>query len=84
MAMHSSILALKISWTDEPSRLQSMGLQRVAHFTLFYERDLSTRGFWHPRKSWNKYKVGILRDDYISVYKVRSYFVRLSQGNLYS
>ena len=61
-----------------------MGLQRVVHFMLFYERDLGTHGFGHPRKSWNKYKAGILRDDYISAYKVHSYFVGLSQGNLYS
>ena len=27
MATHSSILAWKISWTEEPGRLQSMGLQ---------------------------------------------------------
>ena len=27
MAIHSSILALKILWTEEPGRLQSMGLQ---------------------------------------------------------
>ena len=31
MATHSSILAWKISWTEEPGRLQSMGLQRVRH-----------------------------------------------------
>ena len=29
MATHSSILAWKISWTEEPGGLQSMGLQRV-------------------------------------------------------
>ena len=29
MATHSTILAWRIPWTDEPSRLQSMGLQRV-------------------------------------------------------
>ena len=29
MATHSSILAWRISWTEEPGRLQSMGLQRV-------------------------------------------------------
>ena len=29
MATHSSILAQRISWTKEPGRLQSMGLQRV-------------------------------------------------------
>ena len=28
---HSSILAWKISWTEEPGGLQSMGLQRVGH-----------------------------------------------------
>ena len=28
MATHSSILAWKIPWTEEPGRLESMGLQR--------------------------------------------------------
>ena len=27
MATHSSVLAWKITWTEEPHRLQSMGLQ---------------------------------------------------------
>ena len=31
MAAHSSTLAWKIPWTEEPSRLQSMGSQRVGH-----------------------------------------------------
>ena len=31
MATHSSILAWKIPWTEEPSRLQSMGLQKIEH-----------------------------------------------------
>ena len=31
MATHSSILAWKIQWTEEPGGLQSMGLQRVRH-----------------------------------------------------
>ena len=31
MATHSSILAWKIPWTEEPGKLQSMGLQRVRH-----------------------------------------------------
>ena len=31
MATHSSILAWKIPWTEDPGRLQSMGLQRVGH-----------------------------------------------------
>ena len=31
MAIHSSTIAWKISWTEEPGRLQSMVLQRVGH-----------------------------------------------------
>ena len=31
MAIHSSTLAWKIPWTEEPDRLQSMGSQRVRH-----------------------------------------------------
>ena len=31
MATHSSILAWKVSWTEEPGGLQSMGSQRVRH-----------------------------------------------------
>ena len=31
MAAHSSILAWRIPWTEEPGGLQSMGLQRVRH-----------------------------------------------------
>ena len=31
MATHSSILAWRILWTEEPGGLQSMGSQRVGH-----------------------------------------------------
>ena len=31
MATHSSILAWKIPWMEEPGRLQFMGSQRVGH-----------------------------------------------------
>ena len=31
LATHSSILAWRITWTEEPGGLQSMGLQRVGH-----------------------------------------------------
>ena len=31
MATHSSTLAWRITWTEEPGRLQSVGLQRVGH-----------------------------------------------------
>ena len=31
MVTHSSVLAWRIPWTEEPEELQSMGLQRVGH-----------------------------------------------------
>ena len=31
MAIHSSVLAWRIPWTDEPGGLQSMGSQRIRH-----------------------------------------------------
>ena len=31
MAIHSSTLTWKIPWTEEPGRVQSMGLKRVGH-----------------------------------------------------
>ena len=31
MATHSSVPAWKISWTEEPGRIQSIGLHRVGH-----------------------------------------------------
>ena len=38
MAIHSSILAWKIPWMEEPDRLQSMGSQRVGHdFTFTFK-----------------------------------------------
>ena len=45
---HSSILAWKIPWTEEPDRLQSMGSQRLGHdratntFTFTLEVKAST------------------------------------------
>ena len=33
MATHSSTLDWKIPWKEEPSKLQSMRLQRVTHMT---------------------------------------------------
>ena len=35
MAIHSTTLAWKIPWTEEPGRLQSMGLQRVGHIFTY-------------------------------------------------
>ena len=36
MATHSSIIASRISWTEEPGRLQSMRSQRVGHDRVTY------------------------------------------------
>ena len=49
MATHSSTLAWKIPWTEEPGRLQSMGSRRVGHdwATL-----LSLFTFIHWRRKW--------------------------------
>ena len=45
MATHSSTLAWKIPWTEEPGRLQSMGSQRVGHdFTFTFTFTISSAG----------------------------------------
>ena len=52
MATHSSIVAWKIPWTEEPGRLQSMGSQRVGHdwvtFTYFGVGKIPWRSKWQP------------------------------------
>ena len=37
MANHSSILAWRIPWTEEPGALQSIALQRVTHDSEFHD-----------------------------------------------
>ena len=49
MAPHSSTLARKIPWTEEPGRLQSMGLLRVGHD---WATSLSPFTFTHWRRKW--------------------------------
>ena len=39
MATHSSILAWRILWTEEPGRLQSTGAQRVGHASMTKHTD---------------------------------------------
>ena len=50
MATHSSILAWKIPWSEDPGRLQSMGLQRVGHdwetSLLILDYDLDQLGYY--------------------------------------
>ena len=52
MATHSSILAWRIPWTEQPSRLQSMGSQRVGHdwatsHTPFNSSTTGLKAFWN-------------------------------------
>ena len=49
MAPHSSTLAWKIPWTEEPSRMQSMGSLRVGHD---WATSLSLFTFTHWRRKW--------------------------------
>ena len=50
MSTHSSILAWKIPWTEEPGRLQSMRLQRVGHDWVTSISFLS----WHLLFGWGR------------------------------
>ena len=49
MATHSSTLAWKIPWTEEPGRLQSMGSLRVG---IDWGTSLSLFTFMHWRRKW--------------------------------
>ena len=49
MALHSSSLAWKIPWTEEPGRLQSMGSLRVGHN---WATSLPIFTFMHWRRKW--------------------------------
>ena len=50
MASHSSILACRIHWTEEPGGLQSIGPQRVRHEWV---TSLSLFTFTHWRRQWH-------------------------------
>ena len=49
MVPHSSTLAWKIPWTEEPGGLQSMGLRRVGHYWV---TSLSLFTLMHWRRKW--------------------------------
>ena len=62
MVTHSSILAWKIPWTEDPGRLQSMGPQsqtRLSDFTFFLWKSLRlvfiSVALKHPDNSWKYY-----------------------------
>ena len=57
MAIHSSVLALRISWMEEPGGLQSMGSQRAGHNLAVkqqhrYNRILFSASFPLSRSEW--------------------------------
>ena len=62
MATHSSILAWKIPWMEEPGGLQSMGLQRVGHDwatslpPLTFAHIILTKVSWLMFNSWQRKK----------------------------
>ena len=59
MAPHSSTLAWKIPWTEEPGRLQSMGSLRVRHD---WATSLSLFTFMHWRRKWQPSPVFLPRE----------------------
>ena len=60
-ATHSSTLAWRMPWTEEPGGLQSMGLQRVGHectnntFTFFHYW-LKEPAHWKKPRRWERLK----------------------------
>ena len=58
MATHSSTLAWRVPWTEEPGRLQSMGLQRVGHdwatsLSLTIQSSNHSPSLVFTQRSWN-------------------------------
>ena len=49
MATHSSILAWRVPWTEEPGRLQSMGSQRAGHNSATIAHSLNDLGCFKLR-----------------------------------
>ena len=56
MAPHSSVLAWRIPWTEEPGGLQSMGSRRVGHD---WATSLSLFTFMHWRRKWQPTPVSL-------------------------
>ena len=59
MAPHSSTLAWKIPWTEEPGRLQTIGSRRVGHD---WATSLSLFPFMHWRRKWQPTPVFLPRE----------------------
>ena len=74
MATHSSILARKISWTEEPGGLQSTGSQRVGHDWFTYLlTDLLTYGWFTVLYGRNQH-IEIKYTPILKIHKGKMYF----------
>ena len=82
MAPHSSTLAWKIPWMEEPGRLQSMGSLRVGHDRV---TSLSLFTFMHWRRKWQPTPVFLPRESqgqgtwWAAVYGVAQSWTQLKQ-----
>ena len=82
MATHSSSLAWKIPWMEDPGRLQSMGLQRVGHNWVTL---LSLFTFMHWRRKWQPIQCSCLENPrdggawWAAVYGVAQSWTRLKR-----
>ena len=79
MATHSSILAWKIPWTEEPGGLQSLELQRVqtqmsdwTHIHTYLNKHCQSVGFYCCFFSWVKIS---FRSDFLMKHSEREVFV---------
>ena len=61
MAPHSSTLAWKIPWTEEPGRLQSMVLRRVGHN---WATELNWTEAEDIKKRWQEYTEELYKNDH--------------------
>ena len=82
MATHSSTLAWKIPWMEEPGRLESMGLLRVGHNWV---TSLSLFTFLHWRREWQPTPVFFLENPrdrgvwWAAIYGVTQSWTRLKR-----
>ena len=69
MATHSSFLARKIPWTEEPGKLQPMELQRVGHDKKATKPKYAVTGYVGilprsvPQSSYTKLKIQIRKHE---------------------
>ena len=78
MAPHSSTLAWKIPWTEEPHRLQSMGLRRVRHD---WATSLSLFTFMHWRRKWQPLQCSCLENPRDGVAQSQTWLKWLSSSS---